>query len=62
MMLQEFITFDRYVRCYTIGRKDVHIMPYDPIQTLLQQQYFKDDKYLGKELRRSRYQRVHYAQ
>jgi len=50
MMLQEFITFDRYVRCYTIGRKDVRIMPYDPSKPYLQQQYFKDDSYLGKEL------------
>lgn len=30
MMLQEFISFDRYVRCYCIGQQDVHIMPYDP--------------------------------
>jgi len=50
MMLQEFIVFDRYVRCYTIGRKDVRIMPYDPSKPYLQQQYFKDDSYLGKEL------------
>ena len=30
MTLQEFINFDRYVRCYCIGRKNVWIMPYDP--------------------------------
>lgn len=50
MMLQEFITFDRYVRCYTIGRKKVLIMPYDPTKPYLQQQYFDDEKYLDKAL------------
>ncbi|MBX7223455.1 MAG: hypothetical protein K1Y36_26310 [Blastocatellia bacterium] len=30
MTLQEFVHFDRYVRCYCIGKKDVLIMPYDP--------------------------------
>jgi glutathione synthase/RimK-type ligase-like ATP-grasp enzyme len=30
MMLQEEIVFERYFRCYVIGRKHVHIMPYDP--------------------------------
>jgi hypothetical protein len=51
MMLQEFITFDRYVRCYTIGRKEVRIMPYDPSKPYLHNQYFDDENYLGKELR-----------
>jgi hypothetical protein len=32
MMLQEEITFSEYFRCYSIGRKDVRIMPYDPRQ------------------------------
>jgi D-alanine-D-alanine ligase-like ATP-grasp enzyme len=31
MVLQEYIAFDHYVRCYTIGKKDVWPMPYDPI-------------------------------
>lgn len=31
MMLQENIEFDEYYRCYCIGRKDVHIMPYNPV-------------------------------
>ncbi|HTQ79721.1 MAG TPA: hypothetical protein VMM92_06970, partial [Thermoanaerobaculia bacterium] len=30
MMLQEEIVFSEYYRCYSIGRKDVRIMPYDP--------------------------------
>jgi glutathione synthase/RimK-type ligase-like ATP-grasp enzyme len=30
MLLQEEIKFDQYYRCYCIGRKYVHIMPYEP--------------------------------
>lgn len=30
MMLQEEIVFDEYFRCYCIGGKYVHIMPYEP--------------------------------
>ena len=30
MMLQENIDFDEYYRCYGIGRRDVHIMAYNP--------------------------------
>jgi len=30
MVLQEGIEFTEYYRCYTVGRKDVHIMRYDP--------------------------------
>jgi len=51
MMLQEFIAFDRYVRCYCIGRKKVLIMPYDPTKPYLQNQYFPDENYLSQELR-----------
>lgn len=50
MMLQEFINFDRYVRCYTIGRKNVRIMPYDPSKPYLQGQYFLDKDYLEPKL------------
>jgi len=32
MTLQEEIVFDEYFRCYAIGRRDVHIMRYDPRQ------------------------------
>jgi hypothetical protein len=30
MVLQEFIDFTSYVRCYCVARKDVLVMPYDP--------------------------------
>lgn len=50
MMLQEFIEFDRYVRCYTVGRKEVRIMPYDPSKPYLQNQYFDDEQYLDRKL------------
>lgn len=30
MMLQEGIEYEAYFRCYGIGRRDVHIMPYNP--------------------------------
>lgn len=30
MMLQEEIKFDEYYRCYSIDRKDVWVMPYEP--------------------------------
>jgi hypothetical protein len=30
MMLQEAIEYTSYFRCYCIGRRDVHIMPYAP--------------------------------
>ena len=30
MLLQEEIVFEQYYRCYCIGRKHVHIMPYEP--------------------------------
>lgn len=30
MMLQENIDFESYYRCYGVGRKYVHIMPYEP--------------------------------
>lgn len=30
MLLQEEIQFDHYFRCYCIGRKYIHIMPYEP--------------------------------
>ena len=30
MLLQQAIEFEEYYRCYVIGRRDVHIMPYEP--------------------------------
>jgi len=32
MTLQEGIEFQKYVRCYCVGRERVHIMQYDPLQ------------------------------
>ncbi len=39
MVLQEFIDFTDYVRCYSVGKKEVLVMPYDP----------KDRRYLPQE-------------
>ncbi len=30
MMLQQFVHFTDYVRCYCVGKKEVLVMPYDP--------------------------------
>jgi hypothetical protein len=51
MTLQEFIKFDRYVRCYCIGKKDVLIMPYDPTRPYPNQYVdSKPEDYLEPEL------------
>ncbi|HXG92437.1 MAG TPA: hypothetical protein VNN73_08725 [Blastocatellia bacterium] len=42
MVLQQYIPFDHYVRSYCIGKKDVCIMPYDPVF----QRYLVVDNYL----------------
>lgn len=39
MVLQEFIDFTEYVRCYCVGRRNVLVMPYDP----------KERRYLSRE-------------
>jgi hypothetical protein len=31
MMLQQYIPYDRYVRSYCVGRREVCVMPYDPV-------------------------------
>lgn len=46
MVLQQFIEFDRYVRCYCIGKKEVWPMPYDPIF----RRYLVVDGYLDPEV------------
>lgn len=33
MILQEFIQFENYARCYVLGRKHVRVMKYDPTKT-----------------------------
>ena len=46
MVLQEGIAFDHYVRCYTIGKRDVWPMPYDPVF----QRYLVVEDYLDPEV------------
>lgn len=51
MTLQEFISFDQFVRCYCIGQEEVMIMPYDPRKPYLSgEQYIQDPNYLTPEL------------
>jgi hypothetical protein len=51
MTLQEFISFDQFVRCYCIGQEEVMIMPYDPRQPYLSgDQYIENPNYLSAEL------------
>jgi hypothetical protein len=42
MTLQEFIDFDRYVRCFTFGKSDIVPVHYDPKE----RRYFVDHDYL----------------
>jgi hypothetical protein len=46
MTLQEFIDFDRYVRCFTFGKTDIVPVAYDPRQ----RRYLVDHTYLAPEL------------
>jgi hypothetical protein len=46
MTLQEFIRFDRYVRCFTFGKTDIVPVAYDPHQ----RRYNVDHEYLSPEL------------
>jgi len=46
MTLQEFIDFDRYVRCFTFGQSDIVPVAYDPGQ----RRYLVDHAYLSPEL------------
>jgi len=46
MTLQEFIDFDRYVRCFTFGKTDITPVHYDPNE----RRYIVDHKYLSAEL------------
>ncbi len=51
MTLQEFISFDQFVRCYCIGQEEVKIMPYDPTKPYLSgEQYIHDPNYLSPQL------------
>ncbi len=46
MTLQEFITFDKYVRCFTFGKTDITPVVYDPHA----RRYLVDHNYLTAEL------------
>jgi|SRR5579883_2199589 len=47
MIAQEFVRWDKYVRCMCLGRKDVLPMPYDPVA----RKYLDDPGYLPGKLR-----------
>lgn len=46
MVVQEFISWEAYVRCMVLGREEVLVMPYDPRL----RRYIPDPGYLGREL------------
>ena len=46
MTLQEFIDFDKYVRCFTFGKTDITPVAYDPRE----RRYLVDHEYLPAEL------------
>jgi hypothetical protein len=51
MTLQEGIEFEKFVRCYCVGRDKVLIMPYDPSKPYLSgMQYVNVENYLSPEL------------
>lgn len=50
MMLQEEIVFDDYYRVYCLGKKYVHIMPYEP-RNPHHLRYVTESKYDGKKLK-----------
>jgi hypothetical protein len=47
MIAQEFVQWDRYVRCMCVSRKEVLAMPYDPHT----RRYIPDETYLSPKLR-----------
>jgi glutathione synthase/RimK-type ligase-like ATP-grasp enzyme len=52
MMYQKAVDFNEYFRCYVVGQKKVHIMPYDPRRPH-HERYVKDaSKYDSKLLKR----------
>jgi hypothetical protein len=46
MTLQQFVNFDRYVRCFTFGKTDITPVAYDPRE----RRYVIDHEYLSPEL------------
>lgn len=51
MLYQKAIDYDEYYRCYVIGQKEVHIMPYDPRRPH-EQRYLQDRPAASKKLRK----------
>jgi hypothetical protein len=51
MVLQEGIVFTAFYRCYTVGRKNVRIMAYDPTKPYLQGQYGPDEGSIHPDLK-----------
>ena len=49
MTLQAAVNFDEYFRCYVVGQRDVHIMPYDPRRPY-DQRYLQDPPPYAPEL------------
>lgn len=50
MILQEFIQYERYARCFVVGRKDVLVSGYDPQRTHYER-YVQDEGYFTSEMR-----------
>ena len=48
MVLQEFIEWDKYIRCLCLGQRDVLPMQYDPKRRM----YIKDESYLTDSLKK----------
>lgn len=49
MILQEFIQYELYARCFVIGRKDVLVSGYDPLQSHYER-YVVDGQYFTPEM------------
>jgi len=49
MLLQECIPWERYVRVYSVGRRDALVIPYDPVY----RRYLSVDGYLGRALEKT---------
>ena len=49
MTLQAAVKFEEYFRCYVVGQKDVHIMPYDPRRDF-EHRYIQEPPEYPKEL------------
>jgi hypothetical protein len=47
MIMQEYVKWDKYIRCLVLGREEVLPMPYDPTQ----RRYIPDPAYLDTRLR-----------